>query len=270
MTNNSTIIEYFQDTQLSGTRDGEVTLSETLYFNNGKYALKVCQITLSPEIPNIYKHDGVDTTTFLISNNGWVTNHKVVLPQGNYTIQEINEAIKNILITLNWYNPGTPNVIDKPPIQIGLDSTSGKVYLRIASASSSTGFIGINFGISNIGHLLGFLDPYQFSISGLYLADSYPLVDYQGSSISVKSSFQKTKMVNGQYSNELCRIPIPPSDGTEILYPTGGIIPPLLATAQIPSLLTGFSIQFVNPRTGKSIFWSYGSVDVQLEIVKIA
>lgn len=265
----SHIIEYYKDSQTSGIRDGDVTMSETLYFNKGKYALKVCQIALSPEIPNVYSYDGVDTTKFWISNNNWTTHHQVTLPQGNYTIQEINLAIKNILITIDWYNPNSPNVIDRPPIVLGFDTTSGKIYLELHSAVSSTGKIAINFGISNFGHMLGFVNPNTFATSGLYLADSFPLIDYQGSTIAIKSSFQKTKMVNGQYSNELCRIPIPSNDGTEIIYPTGGIIPPILATAQIPTLLSSFSIKFINPRTGKSIFWSYGAVDVQLEIIRI-
>jgi len=264
----SKILTYYKEINTLGLLDGTYTQTPSLKLDNSKkYALRVLSCRLSPIIPNIFSNTSNDTTMLDISNDNFATRTTVVMAGGSYNVPQINLAIQNIIQNLNWNTDNNDSAF-----WLAVNPVSSLCYVRLDSTKLALGTqICVDFtsqSTSTLNELLGFIAPVSFNIDGLHDASTIPIVDYQGSNINIRTSFTNTSYLNGTPSNILCSFPASVT-GNEIVYPgiNTGLISPIL-NCDIPYIINGFDIKIENQRNNKSIYFGYGSITLQIEVIE--
>lgn len=269
----SELLQYYKENTTIGYLDGTYISTPPLHLDNRKtYGIRIISVRLSPMIPNLYNFDGVITNKLDISNDNFVTRQTLVFPSGTYSVQQINTAVIARMNQLGW---NTSTLSNESALYIGLTPTSKYMYVRLDSTKlvGGIGQIAIDFssgGTSNLYEVLGFTSPTSFNIDGLYAAYSLPLIDWQGSNCDIISNtFANATFVNGNPSNVLISFPLW-TDSNEILFPNigTGLISAVLH-CDVPYIINRFDISIRNQRTGKSIVFMYGAVNITLEVLVI-
>lgn len=266
----SKILCYYKEITSIGLLNGTYVQSPSLKLDNSKkYALRVLTCRLSPVIPNIYSVAGVNDNTQLdISNDNFATRVTIVLTAGSYNVAQLNLAIQNILVGLSWNIDNNDSAL-----WLAVNPVSKLCYVRLDSTKLALGTqICVDFtsqSTSTFNNVVGFTAPSSFNVDGLHDANAIPYLDYQGSNVQIRTSFTNTSFLNGTPSNILCSFPMS-STGNEIIFPSTetGLISPLIQ-CDIPYILNGYDIKIEDQRTNKPIYFSYGSITLQLEIIEI-
>jgi hypothetical protein len=214
----------------------------------------------------VYLTTDNDTTRLRISGDGGVTWIIVDMIPGFYTVAQINAAISNALVANGFLLPAN---INNPPIYLGITPVDQRCYVILDTTKATVGTvqIGISFDLYDTWQLVGFDAVKTFILDGTYAADTIPFIDYQGSSIAVTTSFQGSRWVNGIRSNIMAQFPIPFINRGDITYPSYNTL--LLSPytiCDIPRVFTGYTVNFINPRTGKDLVFLYGDVSLTIDI----
>lgn len=248
-----------------GTRDGQYTMIQPQELDDKKRKeYQIQSIILSPEIPNIFSYGNFDNTKVKISNDGGTTWSTVLIPNGIYTINMIQDSITDAILQAGWIvdNLHIPIVIDYNP-------ATRLVYIQLDSSQLSVGTqIAVDFGASEIYKMFGLLNPLTsiFIVDGTFSAPKPPLIDTQGTFVNVSCNLiNGARYINGVYSNVIAKVPLVASSSQiEIVFPsatTGSINTPFI-TANIPNIISSFNVKFETPE-GKPVVWLYGNAIVQ-------
>jgi hypothetical protein len=268
----SVILSYNKSLSTFGSPNGTVTLDYPLrWTNKGNTIQKIRLIkaTISDRMPNIYSQG----TTFnnglvRVTNDGGLTWTPIQLQNGVYTIPLIQEAI-NQTIGPTYYTS-----MSDPGILIQYNLSTNIVYIIIDSSKLAVGTqIGIDFSQSLIYQLLGFVTTKTFITDGTHSASNYAQLDWFGNSVSVVlTGFGPISIKNGALSNELVSIPLSASNvNNEYIYPTAGIISPIIPLSRPISELRNFDVTFLGSRVDSNgvqypIYILDGMVEIVLEL----
>ena len=247
-----------------GTRAGQVTMIQPISLDpNKKKEYQIQSVIISPEIPNIYSYGGFNNTSLRISNNAGVTWSTVILSNGIYQINMIQDSITNAFLQAGWILDSThiPVIVDYNP-------ASRLIYVQTNSSQLTAGTVGVDFGYSLMYQMLGFTNPASsiFTVDSTYVATLPPNIDVQGTYINVVCNLiTGSRYVNGQFSSVICKVPLTASTTQiEIVFPsanTGSINVPFIE-ASIPNNIMSFSIDF-QTSTGQSVVFLYGNAICQ-------
>lgn len=248
-----------------GTRNASITLQQPLILNsNGQKYFRVNNITISPEIPNVYSYGNYDNTTIKLSKDGGTTWIIGKLPNGVYTITMIQDCINNICSDLGWYTS-----ISDTPFTLSYNPATKLIYCKINSSKLlNVGQFCIDFSVSQMYKMLGYdISACTFITDGIHASPNEPLIDSQGTYVTLEMScIQNTRNLNGIASNILARIPLI-SGSTEIVFPSGstGLISPVVP-ALIPNYISSYDVKIKNGNGDDCVFL-YGNVIMSIEII---
>ena len=249
-----------------GTRNGTVSMQQPQYLDAEKKKLfRVIRVMVSPEMPNVYKYGGVDTTSLKLTADGGATWVTLALKTGIYTIAMLQDAINDVGTQASWWKTAGDF-----GYTLGYNPATQIVYVTMDSSKLGGLFtqLGINFNVGNMADMLGFSSSNSsFVTDGLHTANLPPQMDYQGQYVELFCSIiQGCRWINGKLSSSICRIPITQSQ-SEIIYPSGnsGFISPVVH-ASIPAFIQSFDIKLINQRGNDAVFM-YGGLTVELEIL---
>lgn len=269
----SQILQYYKENTTIGTLDGVYIQTPSLKLDNRKsYGLRVLFARLSSLIPNVYSYGSNDTTRIDISTDGFATvREHIILPNGNYSVYQINVAIQNALTTLGW---STSTASASTPIYLNNNPVTGYNYVRLDTTKLVSGTqVAIDFtadGTSRMNELLGFVTTSIYNTDGLKDASHVPLTDWQGSNINISCpTFAGSTYVNGIPSNVIACLPTS-TTMNEIIYPSNetGMISPILYPS-IPYIINGFTINITNQRTNQPVVFLFGSANICIEIIQL-
>lgn len=272
----SNLFTMFQERSSPGKLSGSYKQATPLLFEqtNRTYALKLFSLTISSIIPNVYvdAESGTDTTHFDVTADGGVTWTTINLIPGYYSVRTLREAIIVAFIDLGVQDPTT---VDDPCVYLGLTTVNQMSYITLNTAKcipATATQVGIRF-TGQTGALPGFTTTTTFLVDGTFTGDTAPLYDYQGSEISVVTSLTAAQWIStndgaSTSTGEIVRIPIPFVMGGLITFPSyRTLLDSPVLHAQIPRYWTGYTMRFVNPRTGRDIIFGYGHVSACLQIL---
>lgn len=271
----STILSY-QNTYDSLTKaSATVTLATSLSFaDNQQLYIRLIKASISSNIPNIYTVSSQNLNNGLLAvsrdaDEATPTWTNIQLPNGVYSVQYINAAINSAIS--DWWADASDH-----GIYLSYNYATQLVYIELDSTKLASGSqLGIDFSLSDISTLLGFTDEttQQIITDGLSTATSYAKLDFIGNTISVQlNGFGPLSIKNGIPSNELCTIPLATSTVTnEYLYPSNGIITPLIPLQNRILNLSTYTIQFKGSRQDSDdkyydIYITEGSINVEFEL----
>ena len=248
-----------------GTRNATINMRQPLNLSNEKsHSFRIIRIILSNSIPNIYNYGGFDSSKINISNDGGTNWYTIVIDNGVYTLQMIEDVITDAFNQRGWLIKS-----NDPAITLNFNPASQMIYTKIDSSKLETGGsqAQIDFSVSKIADMLGYTSPI-LSTDGLHTAQNVPQLDSQGSYIDVYcSAILGSRYVNGNISNAICRLPILSADNNEIIFPSAqtGSVAPILK-ANIPSSISSYEITFKN-QYGRDAVFLMGNAVVELELI---
>lgn len=263
------IVEYRKTLTDIGTFDGVVNFKNNLQLPPNKtLEIAVIKAQLSKQLPNIYDFDSHDNTRLETTKDGWTTTDVVVLPDGIYTLEYLENAINDALgIAGYWTNPADPGV----KLTYNLATTKVNTYLDSTklAAVHLGGPLGLDWTPqSTIYATLGYLvTAGRFTGTGTYSATEYPQLDEQGTVADISSSFNLVyRYINSDATEVIASIPLTSgtADEDEFLYPLPGQVPVYMQINNTGSM-TGISMSILNGR-GNPLVGMYGNFFIEIEL----
>jgi hypothetical protein len=259
-------LSFTNNTSELGSIDGEVVMNQAIKLNpNTKKMIRLDQLTMTSQLPNIYNFNGVNTGLLRTSKDDGVSWDIIQLNDGIYTVSLIQAAILSV-ITSYWTDSNDPG------FAIRYNTATQIVYIEIDSSKLA---VVDQFQIdiaptgSSMNELLGFSSTTLFDTDGLHDADLYAQLDWFGNNVSVQlEGFGSISFLNGQQSNQLCSVPLSSSIvNNEYVFPTAGIISPwILIRAE--NQISKYSIKLVGS-SGRNMIFLQGSISLSLELREI-
>lgn len=158
---------------------------------------------LSRWIPNVFNYDSVNTGLLRVTTDGGTSWTTIQLVNGLYTVQQIEDAITNVLASVY-------TSVASPAIVIRANTATNQVYMILDTTALSAGTqIGIDLAPtgSSFGTLLGFTTTTSFVTDGTKTCDAFPQLDWFGNYVSViLETFGAISNKNGSNSSEIYRI----------------------------------------------------------------
>lgn len=258
-----------------GSLTAVCSVSPGLALRPGVYGIQIKHMAVSSMIPNVYV-DAVNftnTTRFRISPDAGVTWIDCILTPGFYTVTRLSQAIITATVD-NGICP--PAGIADPPILLGSNPTNGDLVLRIDSTKALPGILpGIDFQL-DLRTLTGFVGTSTFVADGVFDASDHPLIDFQSSVMSIRSStFRGSSYISAGgapavCSDELVRFTIPAVISAEIVVPSWRtILEAPIVYCTLGSQFNGFTASFVDARTGRPITFLYGDASISIAVTKV-
>lgn len=202
--------------------DGTLKFTQPLKFRNGsRRTIKVVEASITSNIPNIVP----ENASFAISNDDGVTWSDYSMDTGIYTVKLINLAIQDAIEQETW------NTDDSDPVFfLRYNTATTKAYIVIDDTKLTSGNfkIDFNFNGSMLYDVLGFTASTTYG-TGTTTAPNYAKVNYQGENVCVfLEGVGNISYLNGNNSNEICRIPMNliSQSGNLYRYPSEGVVSP--------------------------------------------
>jgi hypothetical protein len=230
---------------------------------NTQKKIKLSQIIIPTNIPNIYSYGDINTTIVKTSKDNGANWDTITLPTGIYTVSLINYAINNAIMSY-WTDSTDSGFILRYNTAtmicyVDIDSTK----LTVASQFQ------IDFSASDIGELLGFTTTTTIDSDGITSADTYAKVNWFGDNISVELDVgAMLSCVNGVNTKEIASIPLSTSTvGNSYIYPPNGIEMPWINIGNI-NRFNEYTIKFKSI-DGKDVLAFDGEVIFIFELQEI-
>lgn len=251
-----------------GNRSGTINMKQTQYLDpNRKHGYRILLGLMSNQIPNIYNYGGFNNTTLRITANGGTTWSTIQLPNGIFTVAQLNDNILNVMGQLNyWTNSSAPG------FTLNYNPSTTLVYVSLDSTKLAVaGQLGIDLSVSQLGATLGYVTGGQiFLTDGYHSATLPPQLDTQGTYVNIFISvIQRTRTVNGQVSNIVYRVPIINDTTGEIVFPsskTGNLS--TIMRAEIPADIQSADVSFKTD-SGQEVVFLYGGVTLSTELLDL-
>lgn len=252
---NSTIISYRQMTSTLVSANGSFVPRSAVEFRGTVRKVQVVKASITNRIANVWTNPvtqtplgtmpAFDNATFRLTHDGGATWVTVVLPPGVYTVPMINAAITDA--TQAWNTLPTD-----PSIVLTYNLATHQAYLNLDSTKDANplAVVGIDFSVSRINELLGFIGAVPFIGDGVYGATANAQLDWIGSNVSVLvQGLGPVSYVNTDTSQEICQIPLSTTGSIPASYqfPHDSSISPFI-TASIPTVITKIDFMFVGDR----------------------
>jgi hypothetical protein len=263
----STILEYTVSRTSLNTVDGEVQLQSPIIFRQGRVRnLRVISASISSKIPNVFSTNTFTNAVVAVSQDGGATYTNVVLPNGVFSINFICEAI-NSATAAWWTDPSDPG------FELGTNLATDFVYLRLDSTKHKTvgAQIAINFGVSRISELLGFVTMKLFAADGLYSASNEAQMDWFGNRVLIELfGFGPMSVVGGAQSQKIAAILLSGAVINEYSYPSPGGISPFVPV-NVSGNINSFSVRVTGSRLNtdgsqRALYITEGQFSILLEI----
>jgi hypothetical protein len=118
---------------------------------------------------------------------------------------------------------------------------------------AAPGQIAVDFSQSGIKTLLGFTNPTQFLIDGLYAGNVYPAMDLFGNTVSLKLiGFGPLSVLNGGNSYELCSFDLTQTAGNLYTIDANNYV---WIDLICPDQIKQFKIELVGSRNEKPVMF---------------
>lgn len=215
-----------------------------------KMKLKIIGGVLTKSIPNVFAYGDWDNTIIYVSNDNWVSETKIDLFRGNYSVTSISNAI-NAQIGATYYT----NIAD-PAFYMRVNSSLDRVYFVIddtkMKVAGST--FGIDFSRSDICKTLGFSAVKKWTGSQTVTCDVNPEVDHFGSTISVfvDGIGDNISILNGRKSTYLTSINLN-SDSSASLYTIPDSGDTMIDVTNPVYQIRNISVRFVGSRNDRRV-----------------
>jgi len=249
-----------------GILDKTISLNPQIPQSKKNRRLRLIAGSIPKLIPNIYSYGGENTRTLYLSNDGFgSSNELLTLPEGEYSIVQLEAALINAMITLGWI---TSTSFADSPIQIAYNLTNEFVYMTLDSTKLLVGTqIGINLS-SDIKTLLGYSSVSSFNTDGVKYADKSPRVDYQGSYFDVRCTLipPLQSIVESENTSVLFTFNINAVSSSlinEYFFPYTSIRMPWLEIGNIS--ISSYTIN-ITRTDGKSVYFLYGSSMITMDV----
>lgn len=262
----STPLTYTNSTNSIGLLDGEVIMNQAIKLNpNTKKMIRLDQLTMTSQIPNIYNYGGVNTGLIKTSKDNGATWDTIQLTDGIYTVALIQAAILSE-ITGYWTDASDPGFALRyntatQVVYCDIDSTKLLVPSQFVVDFAPTG--------SSLMTLLGFVSTTSFNTDGIHDASDYAQLDWFGNNAIIQmDGFGSICYLNGVPSNQLCSVPLSTAIvNNEYVFPTAGIVSPWIVISS-NNQISKYSFKIVGS-SGRSMIFLQGSISLLIEMREV-
>lgn len=274
------ILKYRKEITEFGSLDGTINFDGNIRLdpNAATYA-RVMSATLTKQIPNIYAYGGFNNTKLQVTNDEWQNVHEINLPNGNYTLYELQLAVNETIRDSAW-GSGWFTSFNDPGILIEANTATGRVVtvLDNTKTTAGTGRLGIWYegSTTTTGTLyetLGYIPASTSKITNstggriAVQAPAPPKLDTQGTQVDIVTSLNpEFSYVNERNTNVLLSIPltVEETNADEYVYPIAGFISPFIRIKNSGNV-TGWNVKY-QTQTGRQMVFLYGTASLTVQL----
>ena len=249
-------------------------MQQSLVFK-GRIIMRIISAAIPSYIANV--HNYFDAPVSLRENTGYlrvskdqgVTWRNIQLTDGNYTVDQIQNAINASIV--DWLTNQADSCFS-----LRVNGPLAKCYVEIDSTklAAGTGFY-IDFAptdgngiVSSLAYLLGFTSPSLLNSDGLHPANDIANIDYYGNFCSIQAQgFGYTSIVNEKSTYEIAQVDLTNVRGNVILYPSDGITTPGIPVNP-PSIFNNYSFSFYGTN-GKPVLFTQGECSIVFQLIQV-
>jgi hypothetical protein len=209
-------------------------------------------VMINADIPNVfyninstgYNFQNIGNNRFIYTNSGNVS-IAVVIPQGQYTIQQVLDIINNDIVLNGLYTPTNGIILSLDPItgKVKYNNTTGSQLFGINNGLNIPNFPNLTSTLSNyLGFQNGIPWAYNFSVSSLNFPNLNGLAEVYITSQKM-SDFSSLVAGYGIVYPVILNIPLDKPFGSYVNYKN---YDPELADIEFPSITQGVNLQSID------------------------
>lgn len=279
---NEAVLRFFNERDDFGTLDRTLNFDGNLKLEpNTPTFVRLLSATLTKQIPNIYEYNGFNNNKLIVTNDNWVTQHEIVLPNGTYTLLNITGAVTETIRSSVW-GAGWYTNFDDPGIVFEANLATGKVVIILDNTKGPAAQFGVTLYGSTVpvGTLYTTLG-WTFATAVItnaaagtrasFEAPLIPKLDTQGTSVYVQTSLDpEFSYYNNRNTQILFNFPlsVQAPNANEYVFPVEGMISPYMRIKNSGNI-TGWDIKFLRDN-GESFVFLYGSATLNVQLTHSA